>query len=95
MTAGTEHMWQGSWPETGKCPVEVYAGMAPGVELLIVKILDEKGEGNAMHILRGMEHVRKVNKKNKIALVNLSLGAGVGLDPVKENRHYRSCGGTV
>ena len=63
-----------------------YAGMAPGVELLIVKILDEKGEGNAMHILRGMEYVRKVNKKNKIALVNLSLGAGVGLDPVKENR---------
>ena len=27
-----------------------------------------------------------MNKKNKIALVNLSLGAGVGLDPVKENR---------
>ena len=37
-----------------------YAGMAPGVELLIVKILDEKGEGNAMHILRGMEHIRKI-----------------------------------
>lgn len=70
----------------GKMSGGRYAGMAPGVELLIVKILDEKGEGNAMHILRGMEHVRKVNKKNKIALVNLSLGAGVGLDPVKENR---------
>ena len=70
----------------GKMSGGRYAGMAPGVELLIVKILDEKGEGNAMHILRGMEHVRKVHKKNKIALVNLSLGAGVGLDPVKENR---------
>ena len=63
-----------------------YAGIAPGAELLIVKVLDEKGEGNAMHILQGMEHVRKVHKKNKIALVNLSLGASVGLDPVKESR---------
>ena len=63
-----------------------YAGIAPGAELLIVKVLDKKGEGNAMHILQGMEHVRKVHKKNKIALVNMSLGASVELDPVKESR---------
>lgn len=68
----------------GKMSGGRYAGIAPEAGLLIVKVLDEKGEGNVTHILRGIEQVKKFHKKKEIALVNLSLGAGGGLDQEKE-----------
>lgn len=70
----------------GRMSKGLLSGMAPGAELCIVKILDEKGEGEVEHILKGINWVEKNTERFGIRVVNLSVGAKKGLDEEKEIR---------
>lgn len=70
----------------GRMSKGVLAGMAPGAYLVVVKILDEKGEGAVDNIIEGLEWVRKNYRRLGIRIVNLSAGAKKGLDEKKELR---------
>jgi len=62
----------------------VLAGMAPQANLYIVKVLNEKGEGDIRQILEGVRWVKSNSKKLGIRIVNLSVGAKSGIDREKE-----------
>lgn len=70
----------------GKLSGGVLAGMAPEAKLVILKVLDEKGEGNIAHIIEGIEWIKRNWRRYGIRIVNLSAGAKEGLDAEKERR---------
>ena len=51
-----------------------YVGMAPGAELVSVKVLGADGTGNVSDVLAGLEWVLANRHTHKIRVVNLSLG---------------------
>lgn len=51
-----------------------YRGVAPGVSLYIYKILDKYGRGNTAAILAAIEDVLQRNRKEKIHILNISVG---------------------
>ena len=63
----------------------VYGGMAPKARLIIVKVLDEGGEGSIRQILEGIRWIFQNRLKYGIHVVNLSVGAKTGLEETKEN----------
>lgn len=52
----------------------LYAGMAPGAELLIGKVLDREGNGNVDHVLNGVEWILSERTRCGIRIVNISVG---------------------
>lgn len=70
----------------GKASKGVLAGMAPGARLCIVKVLNEKGEGDVGHILDGIRWIREHERKLGLRVVNISVGARAGIDGGKEER---------
>lgn len=52
----------------------LYAGMAPGAELLIGKVLDREGNGNVDHVLNGVEWILSERTRRGIRIVNISVG---------------------
>lgn len=54
----------------GRC-----AGIAPGAHLIVVKVLDWKGSGTVETVLSGVDYLLKEQKKLKIRVVNISMGA--------------------
>lgn len=50
-----------------------YSGMAPGCELINAKILYADGEGDSVALLRALEWILRLHKKQKIHVLNLSL----------------------
>jgi serine protease AprX len=79
-----ERVFDPARPETPKVqdrevsPPEVLAGMARETKLVSLKVLDERGNGQSMNVLRALEYVRKdINGYGKLLRVhgvNLSLG---------------------
>ncbi|GFI42539.1 serine protease AprX [Lachnospiraceae bacterium] len=61
-----------------------YGGMAPKAELVIVKVLDSKGEGSVEQILEGIQWIQDNHRCYNIRVVNVSVGAREGLDEKKE-----------
>ena len=61
-----------------------YGGIAPEAELVIVKVLDSKGEGSVEQILEGIEWIQDNHRCYNIRVVNVSVGAREGLDEKKE-----------
>ncbi len=53
-----------------------YRGIAPGAELIGLKVMDYRGEGNISNILAAMDWVRNNAQVYHIKVVSLSLGAG-------------------
>lgn len=51
-----------------------YAGMAPGADLLICKVLDREGNGNVENIIKGIRWLLKVREYYGVRIVNLSVG---------------------
>lgn len=70
----------------GRMSKGVLAGMAPGAELCVVKVLDKEGEGNVDHILKGLQWTRENAERLGIRVVNISAGAKKGIDEEKEAR---------
>ena len=49
-------------------------GLAPDVNLFVFKALDKTGNGDMEHMIRALEEIRKINKNEKIHLLNFSVG---------------------
>jgi serine protease AprX len=54
-----------------------YAGIAPGVSIVSLKVLDQDGKGSIGDIIAAMEWVAQNSKRFNIKIVNMSVGAGV------------------
>ncbi len=70
----------------GRMSKGILSGMAPGACICALKVLDEKGEGDVDHILRGMYWTMEHAGKFGIRVVNISAGAKRGLDEEKEEK---------
>lgn len=51
-------------------------GIAPMANLVVCKILNEKGEGNAQILLKALDFLQKYQKQLDIRIVNISIGIG-------------------
>ena len=58
-------------------PGAKYAGIAPGVSILSLKVLDEDGKGSIGDIIAAMDWVATNRTRYNIKVVNMSVGAGV------------------
>lgn len=61
-----------------------YRGMAPGVEFVVGKVLDEKGDGTVEAMLQGIDWVQQGSRKYGIRILNISVGIGQMIDEEKE-----------
>ena len=86
MTAATGTHVAGILAGDGRMSGGLLAGMAPEAELVILKVLDEKGEGSIEDILRGIRWVEENAARLGIRVVNISVGAKSGLGEEKERR---------
>lgn len=53
----------------------VYCGVAPGCNLIPVKVLDKRGNGYASDVLSGLRFVREHKERLNIRIVNISVGS--------------------
>lgn len=51
-----------------------YAGMAPECDLIVLKVLDRKGNGKVEHVMQATQWVLANRKKYNIRIVNISVG---------------------
>ena len=58
----------------GKCSGRQYAGIAPEVSIIGVKVLDEKGDGQIENVISGIQYVLDEQKRSRIRIANISLG---------------------
>lgn len=75
---------------SGRMSGGILSGIAPGCRLVIVKVLDQKGEANVESILAGLRWVENNYRKYSIRIVNLSAGAGNHLEYRKEKMLIRA-----
>lgn len=61
-----------------------YQGIAPGCNLVAVKVLDQKGNGYVTDVLAGIEWILERKDALGIRIVNISVGAG-GRKKISEN----------
>ena len=60
---------------SGKTSGGRYIGIAPKCNLVGVKVLNEKGDGNISDVLAGLQWIVDNKKKHNIRIVNISVGA--------------------
>nr|WP_317282335.1 S8 family peptidase [uncultured Sellimonas sp.] len=58
----------------GTSSAGVYSGIAPGSNIVAVKVLDRKGEGRIKDLILGIRAVLQYRKKWNIRIVNISIG---------------------
>ena len=51
-----------------------FQGIAPESNLIVIKVLDQKGNGNTANVLSGMDWLLKNKKKYQVRLLNISVG---------------------
>lgn len=51
-----------------------YTGMAPGCNLVVLKVLDRMGNGNTTQVLHALQWVMENRKKYQIRILNISVG---------------------
>nr|WP_296265556.1 S8 family peptidase [uncultured Merdimonas sp.] len=99
MTRGRKEMYDDSGHGThvtgillgaGRMSKGILSGIAPEAEVAVVKVLDQNGEGDVETILAGIWWVLENRKRLGIRIVNLSVGAKMGLDPGKEKEFLRA-----
>lgn len=49
-------------------------GIAPGVNMIALKVLDQNGNGSLKHILKALDWLMENQEKYKIRIVNISIG---------------------
>ncbi len=54
--------------------IRIYSGIAPKANLIVLKVLDEKGNGSTEKVLAGVEWVMRNQKRYGIRLLNISVG---------------------
>lgn len=58
----------------GKNGICIYSGIAPKANIIMLKVLDESGNGNTSKVLEGMDWIAKMKDKYRIRLLNISVG---------------------
>jgi serine protease AprX len=66
-----------------------YRGIAPGVRLVVGKVLDDNGDGMADHMLQALDWIRDNKKQYGISILNISVGIG-SLKQEEKERALRS-----
>lgn len=61
-------------------------GMAPDSKLIVLKVLDETGNGNVVYSMRGFRWILENQEKYNIRIVNISMGMKPGTNLLGENR---------
>ncbi len=61
-----------------------YRGIAPGANLVVCKVLDEKGDGTTEHMLQGLKWVLENKEQYRIRILNISVGIGEIIRKEKE-----------
>lgn len=56
----------------------VYTGIAPECNLIMVKVLNRKGEANVTEVLQGLDWIRTHREQYGIRIVNISVGSTRG-----------------
>lgn len=51
-----------------------FMGIAPGADLICLKVLDHKGNGNTSDVLVALDWIRKNRKRYNIRILNISVG---------------------
>lgn len=54
--------------------IRIYSGIAPRAEIIMLKVLDEKGNGNTIKVLEGIDWIAKMKDRYNIRLLNISVG---------------------
>lgn len=54
--------------------VQLLSGVAPGVRLVVLKVLDRKGNGVTSHVLEGMDWLLQNREKYQVKILNISVG---------------------
>lgn len=52
----------------------LYSGVAPKANIIMLKVLDENGNGNTSNVLEGIEWITRMKDKYHIRLLNISVG---------------------
>ncbi len=52
----------------------VYSGMAPKANIIMLKVLDEEGNGTTSTVLKGLAWIAKMKDRFRIGLLNISVG---------------------
>ena len=63
---------------SGKACGGLFEGVAPGCHFVIIKVLNQRGEGNTENVLAGISWVLKHHKEYDIRIVNISVGSTRG-----------------
>lgn len=63
-----------------------YRGVAPGVRLVIGKVLDERGDGSTESMLKGLEWILRIREQCRIRILNISVGIGTLEETAKEQQ---------
>jgi len=61
---------------SGEASHGVYRGIAPGLKLVVGKVLDAKGDGFADNMIRCLEWILDVEDRYRIKILNISVGIG-------------------
>ncbi|HKL99363.1 MAG TPA: S8 family peptidase [Mobilitalea sp.] len=61
-----------------------YAGVAPDCNFIVIKVLDQKGDGNISDVLAGLQWIIDHRKEHNIRIVNISVGTSAK-DNLDEN----------
>lgn len=54
--------------------ISIHSGVAPGANIVMLKVLDAEGNGTTSTVLRGVDWLLSVKEKYKIRLLNISVG---------------------
>lgn len=60
---------------SGSCSNGRYSGVAPGCDLISIKVLDKRGNGYASDVLAGLRWIRENKERYNIRIVNISVGS--------------------
>lgn len=63
---------------TGKASQKKYQGIAPESHFIMIKVLNQKGEGNTEDVLAGIRWLLENYQKYNIRIVNISVGSSRG-----------------
>ena len=64
-------------------------GIAPECNLIVLKVLDETGNGNVIYSMRGFRWILENQEKYNIRIVNISMGMKQGTNHLGEKRILR------
>ena len=64
----------GTLAGSGKASDGLYSGMAPECDLLVLKVLDYKGNGNVIEVMKAFRWILENQKRYRIRIVNISVG---------------------